>query len=538
MASAFLLIVLSALVYAYLRLTQKRRVVLRGPPRDSWLVGNELDIQAPQQAGDAERRWTAEYGGAVSVPGFFGDETILLSDPAAIAHIVHASKYIYSRTADLHHMFVIFHGPGLTGVDGEDHRRQRRILGPAFSPNQMNTYLRVFEKEAEKLGNILKEKVLAKENDSVFNMVKWIAKASLDILGDAFFGYEFGALDGSEFSKTWEAAFANEASTISKGALAYMALWRYWPHWIMDIFDGLMIKYTAYGAIDRFRRARVAVAENILQKAVDDGLGRNDDSKDILNLLASSYLATDQRKKMSRNEVTGQMATLIFGGQDTTGFTESFLLSELAQHPEDQETLRKEIDEFFAKRDNGQLLNLSVHDYSALPFMNACIKETLRLHPNGHMMLRTPDRDDVIPLATPVLTIDGNLTSSVSVRKGQTVCISTLSYQLNKSIWGDDAEQWNPRRFLDQKLDGNDEESKIGVYANLLAFSGGPKSCIGWLFALTEMQVLTASLIREFNFEPVADIGHGTASISLFPRVIGKEKEGTQLPLKISLRAH
>jgi len=69
--------------------------------------------------------------------------------------------------------------------------------------------------------------------------------------------------------------------------------------------------------------------------------------------------------------------------------------------------------------------------------------------------------------------------------------------------------------------------------ANVMSFSQGPSSCVGWRFAISEMKVLISVLVRDFTFEPVAEIRRFNTVVTR-PYVKGRLGDGAQLPIRIS----
>ena len=108
------------------------------------------------------------------------------------------------------------------------------------------------------------------------------------------------------------------------------------------------------------------------------------------------------------------------------------------------------------------------------------MKEVLRLHPIVYMLGRVAGRDDVLPLANPITNMDGEVVSEIPVPKGTNCIISIWAYNRLKSIWGADADEFNPRRFMDYEKSGG---TYVGVTSNLMTFSAGLQACLGWRFS-------------------------------------------------------
>lgn len=88
----------------------------------------------------------------------------------------------------------------------------------------------------------------------------------------------------------------------------------------------------------------------------------------------------------------------------------------------------------------------------------------MRLHPIISQLVRTAAKDDIIPLAKPVIGESGRLITEIHISKGQNITTSVCGYNRLPSIWGEDAEEWNPQRFLGAK---HDRGTSAGLWDNL-----------------------------------------------------------------------
>jgi cytochrome P450 len=117
---------------------------------------------------------------------------------------------------------------------------------------------------------------------------------------------------------------------------------------------------------------------------------------------------------------------LIIAGHDTTASTVAWILWELAHDQDSQARFRDEIKKMKASK--AEKTPFSSADYDSMAFLNAIIKEGLRLHPIVPNLLRQASRDDIIPLSEPITTNDGHLIREIPVTKGQTLMCSLAVY--------------------------------------------------------------------------------------------------------------
>ncbi|THV04426.1 hypothetical protein K435DRAFT_649275, partial [Dendrothele bispora CBS 962.96] len=141
-----------------------------------------------------------------------------------------------------------------------------------------------------------------------------------------------------------------------------------------------------------------------------------------------------------------------------------------------------------------------------------------KLYPVIVNMFRYADRDDVIPLSDPIISAFGEKLTEIPVRKWQRIRVNVSNYHRLKSVWGPDADTWNPERFINDSLK---KETALGIFANFLM----------------EMQTILIELVSSFEFsiDPKLNI-FITAQGAAAPVVRGKEEEGIQMPLKVRPR--
>ncbi|KAK0229096.1 cytochrome P450 [Armillaria nabsnona] len=524
---------------------------IRGPPRPSLLlgsshplhislstfmliegIGHEWIMRNQENFGELEMKWIQEYGAVFRIGGCFGQDVLMLSDPKALKHVLR-SGYRFPKSPDVDHFAAAFVGPGVATAADTAHQRQRKIMNPAFSASQLRQALPLFQSFTSKLINKLKHEIQVDDAGRVVDVITWTSKVALDIIGITAFRYHFNALDdgASELREALHNVFIESHASLSCLELLYISLWRIGiPKLALKMLD-LMLTRSQVRPL-RFKNCSYRIASEILQKqleVVENGMDTTD--KDIVNLLALSYLAEDTDKRMSVDEIYSQLATFTVGGHDTTATTVAWILYELSLYPCMQNQLREEISQR-RERCRG---DLAADDYDSLPLLNAVIKETLRLHPFVSTLIRVASQDSVMPLSEPITISDGSVIWDIPVLKGQTLVLSLYAYNRLPSVWGDDAGKWNPKRFLHPT---GIKETNLGMYANLMTFDAGVRSCIGWKYAVMEMQVLVAELLSTFEFSPSEEgleLQHMHGWQTITPVVKGRVHEGEQVPLRVAL---
>ncbi|KZV64465.1 cytochrome P450 [Peniophora sp. CONT] len=471
---------------------------IRGPPRSSFWLGNQGDIRYQGEVGDVEFPWLNEFGGAWKLYGPLGEERLALADPKALQYVLQTSGYRFPKSPDTRASVRMILGEGIAWVHGDQHQRHRKIMNPAFSVPQLKSFMPLFLRHANKLVQKWKDQEIspATGNDPVINIHPWLSRTTLDVIGEAGFGYQFGALDDTksqhELSGVYDNLFVDSTLYPHRWDIVFRAIWKYFSPSVL-----YFLRYLPSREYQRFRSyqdfMRVFGRKLISQAQVDT----KGTAKDVMSVLMRANEAEEAALKLSEGEVIDQISTILLAGHDTTANSLTWWLYELARHPEWQERVRDEIRVVRRKLTERGVDDFTIADLEGMSVMHATLKEAMRLHTIVWMLSRVAGQDDVIPLSTPITTETGERISSIPVQKGQNIEISIATYNRNPDVWGVDAHEWNPDRFM--RLDKAGMTS-VGVYANLLNFSAGIRGCIGWRFSVIEMQAIAATLIENFEF--------------------------------------
>ncbi|KAI0312739.1 cytochrome P450 [Amylostereum chailletii] len=254
------------------------------------------------------------------------------------------------------------------------------------------------------------------------------------------------------------------------------------------------------------------------------------EGRDLMSiLLKENYLAPED-DRLPDDELLAQLNALVFAGTDTTSNALSRVLHLLAQHPEVQEKLHAEL-----KQVEGEKGQLEYDDLVSLPYLDAVCRESLRLYPPVRFMNRTSRKDMVVPVDKSIKGNNGEDLHELFIPKGTTIMINILGVNSDPSIWGPDALEWKPERWL-KPLPESVTDAKIpGVYANTLTFLGGGRACIGFKFSQLEMKVVLAQLLATFKFELSEKEIFWKFGGIVTPSVKGSTAVHPSLPMKVSL---
>ncbi|KAG1747117.1 cytochrome P450 [Suillus paluster] len=521
---------------AYITWRNSRRHTLkdiRGPPSQSFWLGSEKVLRNAKQVGDLEFQWAREYGPTWVTKGCLGEEVLWTADPRALQYVFHTSGYRFSKSTVATETTRLFTGESILVTDSIDHQRHRKIMNPAFGAAQLRTFLPVFRRSAARLSQKWKDTIqLREESDGyILNVNETLSRMTLDVIGEVGFDHRFGVLNDNgadnELVQAFNNLFVDTLLNPSSWDIVFKSIWRFLPQPILNCLKYLPSR--EYSRFATYLQTAIKTGKTIIN---EKAAGTEKGSKDIISILVQSNLTEDARSQLSEREILSQIAAILVAGHDTTASSLTWLLYELSKHPEDQQRIREEIKAARATAEARGDDDLLPNDFNNMTFTNAVIKEGLRMHPIVPTLLREADSDDVIPLAQPIETKSGKIINEIPISKGQGISASICTYNRLRSVWGEDADEWNPNRFLDDSR----ERSSLGVFANLMTFSAGLRACIGWRFAVLEMQAVLVELIENFEYRFPAGVEVIRLNAGLMaPMVEGKMHEGLQMPLEVTV---
>lgn len=297
----------------------------------------------------------------------------------------------------------------------------------------------------------------------------WTSRATLDIIGLAGIGQDFGCLQDpdTEIMSAYRKVFQPTGQTKLLSLFGLVL-----PIWLLQAIpmqrnDDLR---TSAATIRRICRRLIQ-----LKKANIEKQGKNSEI-DIISVAIES-------KGFSEDNLVDQMMTFLAAGHETTASAMVWAVLALCRNPEYQLRLREEIRAHLpSPNDAGSLVTSETFD--KLHFLHAVCNEVLRLYAPVSLTTRETANDT---------SIVGQF-----VPAGTKIIIAASAINRSKTLWGPDAAEFNPDRWT-----GPGRANNGGAESNysFMTFLHGPRSCIGQAFARAEFACLLAGLVGRFEME-------------------------------------
>nr|BAH22519.1 flavonoid 3' hydroxylase [Tricyrtis hirta] len=208
---------------------------------------------------------------------------------------------------------------------------------------------------------------------------------------------------------------------------------------------------------------------------------RGSGGRDLLSVLVSlkDDEGEDEANKLSHTEIKALLLNLFTAGTDTTSSTVEWALAELIRHPTLLHKAQQELDNVV-----GRQRLVSETDLPNLPFLQAIIKETFRLHPST-------------PLSLPRISSEPCEINGYYIPKNATLLVNVWAIARDPAVWSDPLE-FKPERFMP-----GGEKANVDVKGNdfeVIPFGAGRRICAGMSLGLRMVQFMTATLVHGFEW--------------------------------------
>lgn len=451
-----------------------------------------------EEAGAPQLLWHQNHGEVIRFFLPFGREVLSVVDSDAVKEMTIRNPYNYPYPLRVKKMLSSILGKGLLVAQGESHAAQRKALAPSFSTSSIKTLSPTFWGKGLLLSRMWRQELQQKgRNMQSIEIVDWMNRTTLDIIGEAGFGSNIDSLRNSEapFRRAYRLAF-NTDFNILQGLRSFFAFLKYLP---LQVNRNVQIS----------RQMIRSEANQVIE--TKRGMDPEHAGKDII----SSIIKQDEDQMEAGNHMTSQdlrdqVRTFMGAGHDTTSTAVCWALLHLSKSPEIQQKVRAEIYTFMpslfdsAARDNID----SLPDPERLPYLDNVCREALRYTPPIPLTLR----QSLAPAPLAGYDIPARTLLWISIN-----AINRLPHS-----WGDDATTFNPDRW--------DHLPSTNTPGSFMTFSQGAKGCIGRKFAEMEMKVLLCCLLSTFSFE--RDLRRADPIYWKMWRVVSRPRDGIHLNVR------
>jgi cytochrome P450 len=345
-------------------------------------------------------------------------------------------------------------GEGLLTTDGDVHRRQRRMVQPAFHKRRVEGYAEVMVAHTQQMLD-------AWQPGATIDLAAAMQGLTLRIVAKALFNVDLRA-EQTDLGRAFTGVIENPVGHA----------------WSLR---GLPINLpiTPYGKHQRALHALDQFVYTLISRRRAEGT----DTGDVLSMLLAARddetagdSGAEDGASLSDREIRDQAMTLFAAGHETTSNALSWTFYLLARHPRERARLVAELRDVLGGRAP------TVDDLARLPYLDQVVKESMRLYPPAW----TQGRRAIAPFE-----LEG-----YSLPAGQIVMFSQWVIHRLPDLWGD-PDAFRPERFAPEA------EQRIPPYA-YFPFGGGPRMCIGMPFANLEARLLLATMLQRYvpNLEP------------------------------------
>nr|AJW31700.1 tri11 protein [Trichoderma brevicompactum] len=344
----------------------------------------------------------------------------------------------------------------IIGANRMDHTRFRRSLANGFSHQAMLDQEPIIRGYVDQLMEGLKKQ--SSNGTQPVDMVRWFNYATFDIIGDLSFGEPFGCLQSSHYDPWIQLIFTSIKNLVFLGTIKHF---RILPKLMAKIFmpRDLANKYAENQQLSAMK----------VRKRLDTGSNRPD--------FITSMTAKRNGTSLTFEELTSNATILIVAGSETTATALSAAAYFLGLNPEAQAKLAHEVRSTFKHADD-----ITITSVQHLTYMLAVLDEVMRLYPP-------------VVAGLPRLTAEGG-----AVIAGQYVPENTFvevwQWPLfhNPNYW-EQPEDFIPERWLGDPKFANDRRDAFQP------FSTGPRNCVGKNLAYSEMRMILARVILEYDIK-------------------------------------
>ena len=430
-------------------------------PRGWPLVGNTFQVTRSQIHLDVER-WARQFGPLFRMR-LGRRDALVVADHELLAAMMRDRPDGFRRTPQTSQIGMEMGLPGgVFSAEGEDWRRQRRMVMASFAPNHVRAYFPSMVKVAQRLrGRWAK----AARAGASINLQADLMRYTVDTIAGLAFGKDINTLEAGE--DVIQRHLDKVLPSIFRRAFTLVPYWRWFKL-----------------ASDRELDRSVAVINSTIEDFVAQARQRLRDDPTLReqprNLLEAMVVAADQPDSgLGDAQIVGNVLTMLLAGEDTTANTLAWMIHLLKLNPSVLQQLQDEVRKLPA-----DLGALTLEALDGLELLDACASETMRLKP-------------VAPFIA-LMALQDTALGDVAVPK-DTFIWGVLRHHSVSEPFFSDPQAFAPQRWLKDAA----QPLSSAARKSAMPFGSGPRMCPGRYLALLEMKLAMITLLSGFDIESV-----------------------------------
>ena len=386
----------------------------------------------------------AKYGNRFTTRFPFTPPFVIIADPEQVKEIFTAPPDVLMPGVGARVLLPLVGPSSVLLLDGDAHMSQRKLMLPAFHGERM-------ERLTDLVARVTADEVEA-WTDGEMELHPRFQTLTLEIILQAVFGLEPGPrLEALRESLSKLLAYGDNPLTLLP------------PPEEPEAIERTERLFNKYGPIKGFVDRRDEVDELLAAEIEERRSAGDEDADDVLSMLLAAR--HEDGSPMSASELRDELMTLLVAGHETTASSLAWTFSRLARDPRVLAELRREVD----TEDGG-------------PYLTATINEVLRSRP---VLQNNAPRYVAKPI-----TVGG-----WDYEPGISLVPNAYLIHHDPEIYPD-PYTFRPERFLDVKP---------GTYT-WIPFGGGRRRCLGSSFAILEMKVVIAEVVRRFEIRATTGV--------------------------------
>ncbi|KAF9445059.1 cytochrome P450 monooxygenase pc-3 [Macrolepiota fuliginosa MF-IS2] len=423
--------------------------------------------------------WTQKFGQTFRFTVGL-DQRVFTTEPDHVKVILATQFETFVKGPSVFTQFKSLLGTGVFNSDGEMWKFHRSITRPFFSKERIGDF-EIFDRHAE---DALRQAKSRLAEGYPIDFQDLVSRFTLDSATEFLFKNDVLSLSAglpypdqpSPFAKANSLTFENHPSNAFVKAFVSgqdVVTLRgrsgtFWP--LKEIWGDVVAPLRK--EVDRFVEPFVKEGMKRKQEKVE---GKTGETETLLDYLV------DQTQ--DREVIKDELVNLLVASRDTTASLLTFSLYMLIEHPDITRRLRTEI-----LSTVGPKSMPTYDDIRSMKYLRAFLNEVLRLYPAVPVNSRTATKPVVL---APTAGSD----NPIYIPTGTRVIYSVFLMQRRTDLWGPDALEFDPDRWLDERL----QKYLIKNPCIFLPFNAGPRICLGQQFAYNESSFFLIRLLQHFS---------------------------------------